>query len=252
MLEFNVGSPSSTDTAKVHRHQAAPEQDIQGRSVFVPKVMPIEDRLASDRLGQPTPDRVRDSRAATAHQEATLQRFFHTNQIPGMPALSADGPKMLPPANGTQGDGVGFGNLPPAQPAPPEINPHEWKVIFEHPLEALKVKTAVDHAVEEVERLELDGEHNGEGDAFRHAYWNALMTKRIGADIAGAFATAHETGSTNPEAEQMMDLHNNEIGRRIALENPEATDAELSRLVLRALQTEKLVTKAGKDFDLPT
>ena len=33
----------------------------------------------------------------------------------------------------------------------------------------------------------------GNGDAFRHAYWNALNLKSVGADIAKAFANAHES-----------------------------------------------------------
>jgi len=67
-------------------------------------------------------------------------------------------------------------------------------------------------------------------DAFRHAYWNALMEKRISknvyinigtydipyytviqVDFAKLFADAHEHGKTNIDVE--MDLANNAIGR---------------------------------------
>lgn len=53
-------------------------------------------------------------------------------------------------------------------------------------------------------------------DAFRHALWNALNSKAIGASLAWAFATAHE--ELNPEgkpdiAAKNMDLSNNASGR---------------------------------------
>jgi hypothetical protein len=35
---------------------------------------------------------------------------------------------------------------------------------------------------------------NDPADAFRHAYWNALLTKEFGLEFAGAFTKAHETG----------------------------------------------------------
>ena len=53
-------------------------------------------------------------------------------------------------------------------------------------------------------------QHNN-GDAFRHAYWNALMTKWMGATTAELFATAHES-DPNSLAGQ-MDLSNNATGR---------------------------------------
>ena len=54
----------------------------------------------------------------------------------------------------------------------------------------------------------------GNGDAFRHAYWNALNVKSVGADIAKAFANAHE--SETPEGnDKTMDLRNNTVGRNI-------------------------------------
>ena len=54
---------------------------------------------------------------------------------------------------------------------------------------------------------------DGNGDAFRHAFWNSLMTMNIGADWAKAWSDAHEYGTpNNPPLPQEMDLFNNSVG----------------------------------------
>ncbi len=86
--------------------------------------------------------------------------------------------------------------------------------------------------------------NDGHQDAFRHAYWNALMTKRFGPEFAQDFATAHEgvTGDTwNPADREAMDLYNNEVGRTIATANPDASDAELAALVHDAIENGDMV-----------
>ncbi|BBX24577.1 hypothetical protein MTER_39880 [Mycolicibacter terrae] len=72
-------------------------------------------------------------------------------------------------------------------------------------------------------------------DAFRHAYWNALMTQRFGENWTRDFATAHERLPNNPATAEAMDLYNNEIGRSIATANPGATPAQLADLVQQAV-----------------
>lgn len=77
---------------------------------------------------------------------------------------------------------------------------------------------------------------DGHGDSFRHAYWNALMTQRFGADWTRRFATAHEKLGGNPPHREAMDLYNNEIGRQVALEHPEANPDELAAIIDRAVR----------------
>ena len=55
-------------------------------------------------------------------------------------------------------------------------------------------------------------------NAYRHAMWNAVMTDKIGEDKAKQFADAHEDFPNNPVEHKEMDLHNNALGRGIALE----------------------------------
>lgn len=59
--------------------------------------------------------------------------------------------------------------------------------------------------------------YNGNGDAFRHSLWNALMVKLTNSSWANRWATAHEDGATNqPSIEKTMDLSNNAYGRSLA------------------------------------
>ncbi|MEU6234090.1 hypothetical protein [Kitasatospora sp. NPDC047058] len=82
----------------------------------------------------------------------------------------------------------------------------------------------------------VNGENDSHRDAFRHAYWNALMTQRYGEDWTKRYASAHEQLPKNPGDREAMDLYNNEVGRRIAMANPHASDEELARLVEEAVR----------------
>ena len=55
--------------------------------------------------------------------------------------------------------------------------------------------------------------YQGNGDAFRHALWNALMAKDLGASYAKQWGDAHEYGQSGIDPE--MDLYNNSKGRTI-------------------------------------
>lgn len=89
--------------------------------------------------------------------------------------------------------------------------------------------------------------NDGHNDAFRHAYWNALMTKRFGgpengeASFADRFATAHEGAPGNAADREAMDLHNNRVGREIAEANPNASEEELATLVRQAIDDGRTV-----------
>lgn len=91
--------------------------------------------------------------------------------------------------------------------------------------------------------------NDGHRDAFRHTYWNALMAKQYGNDWAEAFATAHEGLPGNDANREAMDLYNNEVGRRIAKENPAATSEQLAALIERAV-TDGSVVVIDRNGDL--
>ncbi len=83
--------------------------------------------------------------------------------------------------------------------------------------------------------------NDGHRDAFRHAYWNALMTQQYGETWANAFATAHEGVPGNTANREAMDLYNNEVGRSIGAANRNATPEQLADLVEQSLNQGKLV-----------
>ncbi|MCF3138425.1 hypothetical protein LRQ04_04050 [Paenarthrobacter sp. AR 02] len=60
------------------------------------------------------------------------------------------------------------------------------------------------------ERFPSADQNDDQIDAFRHAYWNALMVKEFGAEWAEDYATAHEQLPGNPAPREAMDLYNNE------------------------------------------
>ncbi len=83
--------------------------------------------------------------------------------------------------------------------------------------------------------------NDGHRDAFRHAYWNALMTQQYGENWTKAFATAHEGVPGNTANREAMDLYNNEVGRSIGAANRNATPEQLANLVEQSLNQGKLV-----------
>ena len=102
-----------------------------------------------------------------------------------------------------------------------------------------------------------DGLEDGNGDAFRHAYWNALSVKYLTflnevpslnpvyeIEMMKLYGDSHESESDN-ELAKKMDLHNNQIGLDIIREyynsNKKApSDLELVELVQDALKNGKL------------
>lgn len=88
------------------------------------------------------------------------------------------------------------------------------------------------------------GETDGHSDAFRHAYWSAMLSHRFGEEWTESYTTAHERKPDDPRSHatgQAMDLHNNEVGRRIAVEHPDAGPEELKEYVKQAVEKGDMV-----------
>lgn len=83
--------------------------------------------------------------------------------------------------------------------------------------------------------------NDGPLDAFRHAYWNALMVRQYGSEFAKKLGNAHEALPNNPADREAMDLYNNEVGRRIAEQHPDADFEELADLVQQAVERGDMV-----------
>ncbi|MGY4101397.1 DUF6973 domain-containing protein [Nocardia sp. R16R-3T] len=88
---------------------------------------------------------------------------------------------------------------------------------------------------------------DGHGDAFRHAYWNARMTQDFGEEWTQTYTTAHEKTGGNPPAREAMDLYNNQLGRSIALDNPDASPDQLQAKISEAIQNGQAVVLKTPD-----
>lgn len=95
----------------------------------------------------------------------------------------------------------------------------------------------------------LDG---GNGDAFRHAFWNAMMVNQTSVDWATKWATAHEEGNpNNNNLDKTMDLANNARGRQIGVAYPTQTqgfNTYLAGKVVEWIDTGKLVRISGNQL----
>ena len=87
--------------------------------------------------------------------------------------------------------------------------------------------------------LEIYGQEGNGTDianAFKHIYWSAYATSKVGEDYARLFTHAHEFGwwdenKNDPEA-MKMDLHNNQLGREIG---KNTATRDLEEAVLRCI-----------------
>jgi hypothetical protein len=143
----------------------------------------------------------------------------------------------------------GGGTAPPPQPptqAPTRdalfdlsarMTQEEWKLAIRAPIASAAAATTIEPSARAArEQMPCDadlGFADGKADALRHAYWNALMTRRTGAAFAAQLAAAHEIGSTNTAAASAMDLHNNARGRALAERYPAASDAQWLEMLLQ-------------------
>ncbi|MCB5205517.1 hypothetical protein LH464_24060 [Neorhizobium sp. T786] len=126
-----------------------------------------------------------------------------------------------------------------------------------HPLDAFSFKAAAKAASTEAADINTPGcypyfdyqpgtsAHNDCRDAFRHAYWNALMAQIDEVDAASQ-ANAHERSAPNVYSEHYMDLYNNRVGRKLGAAHPSASHKEIADLVKQELSRGGLITDLGQ------
>src|SRR5262249_299822 len=104
--------------------------------------------------------------------------------------------------------------------------------------------------------LQESPSHAGsEVNAFRHVQWQASITAAYGADAAKEAGDAHETNpaadlskrefagpAALAQADQTIDLLNNQIGRAIGDANPDATQLGTANAVLDYFHNQGLYT----------
>lgn len=123
------------------------------------------------------------------------------------------------------------------------LTPAEKLYLMTHPHHVGIIQEIRDKASIEASRLfPREGQHNGEGDAFRHCFASALLARDLGAQNARTFTNAHEAYSANPPRERAMDLHNNGVGIRIGTNREGTSDPAISRLCMAAFDAGELMT----------
>lgn len=95
------------------------------------------------------------------------------------------------------------------------LNSEERVYLLMYPEHASLIKAAVKRAVDETQRRFGGNNWNDAGDAFRHCFWSAILSRDLGYMHALRYTTAHETFPGNPAKEKAMDMHNNAIGLKI-------------------------------------
>lgn len=95
------------------------------------------------------------------------------------------------------------------------LNSSELEMVILHPIAAITVYNDAQAASTTAQNIYVSSTlYQGNGDAFRHAYWNALMTSHLNSSLAYDFATANEA-ATPDGIDKTMDLNNNAKGRII-------------------------------------
>lgn len=107
----------------------------------------------------------------------------------------------------------------------------EKDLVLKNPLKAYKSRTATTDAVRATTSLFSGSAYLTRADAFRHSYWNWLMSKCCTVEWATAFATAHESATPNND-DKRMDLNNNMIGRRLFSRSPQSAPAQAQAALL--------------------
>jgi RHS repeat-associated protein len=104
----------------------------------------------------------------------------------------------------------------------------EKLLAMQFPVDAYGVNRAKHDAEASTSQFYSQGVRDNNADAFRHAYWNILMRKRLGWWTAYAFATAHETNAGQPALVKAMDLNNNAVGRNYFKSHSSSSDSGLA------------------------
>lgn len=129
-------------------------------------------------------------------------------------------------------------------PAPPMVARGEkWDAFWGvGPLDAMKAKELADKSLKAAQQTSLPGLHNGPADAWRHCYWNCLMTDEIGRDQAKFVADNHEKHGGGPAIENLMDSRNNWEGRECGGSNCDpCCQTKLDTGVLDVIEGGKMV-----------
>jgi len=114
---------------------------------------------------------------------------------------------------------------------------------------------ATNFAVNITHKTGMSTQEGSERNALRHVIWSGIMTRYIGSDLARIAGQVHEGIGIDKEwkvdwseefngtlgyADAMSDILNNQIGRELVENNPEATNKEIAQMTLDKQHNEGL------------
>lgn len=111
------------------------------------------------------------------------------------------------------------------------LTPEEKDLVLRNPVKAYNSNIAANTAVQTTISLFGENGYKTRSDAFRHSFWNWLMSKCCSVEWARALSNAHESQTPNND-DKRMDLNNNMIGRRLFLDNISASEVEAQTALL--------------------
>ena len=97
-----------------------------------------------------------------------------------------------------------------------QLNAAEKSLAAAHPYQATQYYVSAEVAENYTNNLFGYNGYQDSSDAFRHAFWNGVLTMRIGSSAAKTWTDAHETTSSG--VDKQMDLFNNSLGRSICVD----------------------------------
>lgn len=109
---------------------------------------------------------------------------------------------------------------------PGGITSDEFWLLAAYPKYISATKSASDEASYRANVVWPGNQQDTKADAFRHSYWNALLSKRIAPWWAIAYTDAHESESPDNTAKR-MDLNNNNVGRTVYNANKTKSESQL-------------------------
>ncbi|MCF6298085.1 MAG: hypothetical protein L3J08_08925 [Flavobacteriaceae bacterium] len=127
-----------------------------------------------------------------------------------------------------------------------------WAIF--HPLKAKKaffISKEAEKTKDSIANYGSIGKDNNGGhlDAFKHSFWMASLTQKIGKNAAIKLGKAHEKGNyktyKNNKLEDgyvpdkissAMDLHNNKIGVKVGLSNLESSKNKTTNIIISAIK----------------
>jgi len=130
-----------------------------------------------------------------------------------------------------------------------KISGPEFCWAMAHPFIAIKAKRISEQAIKITDSLEANGilkdRSGGPLDAFKHAYWMALLSQQINPRKAYKLGLAHEkfnykqsrkAKGGGDKAASDMDLWNNKIGKDIGYINREVSKDSLINIVIQMIK----------------